>query len=72
MELRKTDSWEIAYDQRPWIYRVRCRPYSNGRHHDLVNGDSLEECSKVNCALPACAKRELDFEILVPATDDGT
>jgi len=72
MELRKMDSWEIAYNQHPHIYIARRSPYPYGRHHDLVNGDSLEECSKASCALPTCAKRELDFEILVPATDSGT
>jgi hypothetical protein len=46
--------------------------YSDGRHKDLVNKDSLEECSKASCAISASAKRELDFEILVPAPNEGT
>lgn len=53
-------------------YIAQRSPDPYGRHHDLVNGDSLEECRKASRALPACAKRELDFEILVPATDNGT
>jgi hypothetical protein len=76
MELRKTESWSSHPNQRRWrreIWRP-ARTYPDGRHDDLVNGDPLGKCDNAasGCALSARAKGEPVFEILVPATNDGT
>ena len=49
-------------------------PHPDGRHDDLVDGDPLGKRGKAaGCrALSARAKGKLEFEILVPATNDGT
>lgn len=46
--------------------------HSDGRHDDLVDGDPLGKRDKTGCVLSARGKRESVFEILVPATNDGT
>jgi hypothetical protein len=46
--------------------------YSDGRHKNLVNEDSLRECSKARCTIFARAKREPEFEILVPLPNERT